>query len=54
MRRIIAVIELPEGVSFAEAKRYVIDELASAGGCRRTDDPLYKGLKVVNVAIEKK
>jgi hypothetical protein len=53
MRYIIATIELPESISFAEAKRYIVDELAAAGGYRRTDDPLQKGLKVKAVAIKK-
>ncbi len=54
MKKIIATIELPDNLTFAEAKQYIIDELAAAGGSLRPDDPLFKGLKVVDVKLEYK
>jgi len=53
MRYIIATIELPDSITFTDAKRYIIDELAAAGGSRRTDDPLFNGLKVKAIVLER-
>lgn len=49
MKYIQVIVKRPENIPLIEAKNYIIRELASAGGCRRTDDPLFYGLEVVSV-----
>jgi len=49
MKYMQVIVKRPEHVPLIDAKDYIIKELASAGGCRRTDDPLFEGLEVVSV-----
>jgi len=49
MKYIQVIVKRPDDVSLNEAKEYIIKELASAGGNRRIDDPLFSGLEVFSV-----
>ena len=41
------IIEVPEGCPVEDAKKYIREELAAAGGQLRPDDPLFEGIKVI-------
>jgi len=47
-RRFLQVIvEVPEGCSVEDAKKYIKQELPAAGGQLHPDDPLFHGVQVV-------
>ena len=41
------VVEVPEGCLVENAKKYIREELAAAGGQFHPDDPLFHGVQVV-------
>lgn len=49
MKYIHVIVERPEHIPLDDAKEYIIKELASGGGCKRPDDPLFNGLKVFTI-----
>jgi len=47
-RRFLQVIvEVPDGCSVEDAKKYIRDELPAAGGQLRPDDPLFHGVQII-------
>lgn len=46
------IVELDYSCTIAEAKQYIIKELAANGGLRHIDDPLFRGLKVKEILMK--
>jgi len=52
-RYVIATIEVPDRATIAETIQYVVEELKAAGGCRRSDNPLFESIAVVSIGSTK-
>lgn len=49
MKHLQVTIRVSSDIPLEEAKAYIIKELASAGGSRPPDDPLFHGLEVLEI-----
>lgn len=49
--RYVIEFEPPPGATDHQLRRYIIDELKSAGGQYHPDDPMHKGLDVTVVRV---
>jgi len=54
IRMIELVVEVDRYVTHAELGQYVVTELAAGGGCRRPDDPLFDGIRVVEMKFRRR
>ena len=53
IRIIELVVEVDRYVTHAELGHYVVTALAAPGGCRRPDDPLFGGVRVVEMKFRR-